>query len=772
MKAFFRRSADGEPTMHAGDEKPDDQVSLLEATVAGMQQDMQEKDRQIERLEAVVAQMEQDMAGMPPPSAGAYARDASLEQAAMIEQQAIAEARIAELQAASGEKDQQIVRLEEALAATEESLFQRASDAEARAEFLQACANEKDNRIAQLEDAMASMGQHQPDVEMHIKRAMDAETRVAQVQATADEKEQYIVRLEAEIALLRTAATGSADTKAHSQRAADAEAKASQLQVLVDAKDKQIMQLETILQGMEEEHSQLQASAAQDERVPQLEAMLQQREFEVSQLQSEMERAAQQIERVETEKMEILQDSVSSREELLQLQATLNGKDADLTQLLESERNTSAAQKQAAEAEISHLQKLVGERDQLIARLQSAVAAAPTGASSAEVAQLTRSFEEEKLTLQNELTAQFEAEYAALHSQVATLQKEAEAARSERDTTASELQRVVTQYEQRQQASTSQAAILNSSEVAAKAQQEADRQEQASKVSGSTRNAAVMPAGGLAAQSGAGWHEGPGVLPKREVTGTSPRGLYRSSYVAAAPIHQAGAAQRAASPIAAATVQLPLAHMQVAKAPAQVASPLRGSIPFKAPAPAVHTTGAVSPISPLRGYPQQATQPVFQGATSPNGGTASPLRLQQATANMTASPLRMRPPDPAAAAVFKMVSPVAFKQVASPVASPLRLRPNETMPVSGTSVHRVASPPMTMRSQWVARGSVGMQPPVENGSKYLLSEGLVARSPSGSAVLPVTMAKVLSPTGTRVGSDLAQSTIFSQWSDMNMVDGA
>mmetsp|Transcript_146976 Transcript_146976/g.409412 ORF Transcript_146976/g.409412 Transcript_146976/m.409412 type:complete len:732 (+) Transcript_146976:61-2256(+) len=731
MKAFFRRSADGEPTMHAGDEKPDDQVSLLEATVAGMQQDMQEKDRQIERLEAVVAQMEQDMAGMPPPSAGAYARDASLEQAAMIEQQAIAEARIAELQAASGEKDQQIVRLEEALAATEESLFQRASDAEARAEFLQACANEKDNRIAQLEDAMASMGQHQPDVEMHIKRAMDAETRVAQVQATADEKEQYIVRLEAEIALLRTAATGSADTKAHSQRAADAEAKASQLQVLVDAKDKQITQLETILQGMEEETSMMRASAAQDEKVPQLEAMLQQRELDVSQLQSDLERAMQQIELAEAEKKE----------------------DA---------KTTSAAQSQAAEAEISRLQKLVGERDQLIARLQSTANVAPTGASSAEVAQLTRSFEEEKMALQNELTVQFEAEYAALHSQVATLQREAQAARSERDATANELQRVAVQYEQQLQASASQAPIGQASpEVPPRVRQAEDGWERAPEAPSPLRHAAPPAGGGLAVQGGAGWQAAP-----------QGPGVYRSSYAAAAPVQQAGAAQRVASPVAATSVQLPLASVHVAKAPAQLASPLCGSIAYKAPAAAVHAGSTVSPISSLRSYPQQAAQPLFQHTASPSGGSASPLRLQEATANVTASPLRMRPPDPAAAAVFKMVSPVAFKQVASPVASPLRLRPNETMPVSGTSVHRVASPPMTMRSQWVARGSVGMQPPVENGSKYLLSEGLVARSPSGSAVLPVTMAKVLSPTGTRVGSDLAQSTIFSQWSDMNMVDGA
>mmetsp|Transcript_146977 Transcript_146977/g.409419 ORF Transcript_146977/g.409419 Transcript_146977/m.409419 type:complete len:759 (+) Transcript_146977:61-2337(+) len=758
MKAFFRRSADGEPTMHAGDEKPDDQVSLLEATVAGMQQDMQEKDRQIERLEAVVAQMEQDMAGMPPPSAGAYARDASLEQAAMIEQQAIAEARIAELQAASGEKDQQIVRLEEALAATEESLFQRASDAEARAEFLQACANEKDNRIAQLEDAMASMGQHQPDVEMHIKRAMDAETRVAQVQATADEKEQYIVRLEAEIALLRTAATGSADTKAHSQRAADAEAKASQLQVLVDAKDKQITQLETILQGMEEETSMMRASAAQDEKVPQLEAMLQQRELDVSQLQSDLERAMQQIELAEAEKKE----SLSSKDELLQLQATLNGKDADLTQLLEDAKTTSAAQSQAAEAEISRLQKLVGERDQLIARLQSTANVAPTGASSAEVAQLTRSFEEEKMALQNELTVQFEAEYAALHSQVATLQREAQAARSERDATANELQRVAVQYEQQLQASASQAPIGQASpEVPPRVRQAEDGWERAPEAPSPLRHAAPPAGGGLAVQGGAGWQAAP-----------QGPGVYRSSYAAAAPVQQAGAAQRVASPVAATSVQLPLASVHVAKAPAQLASPLCGSIAYKAPAAAVHAGSTVSPISSLRSYPQQAAQPLFQHTASPSGGSASPLRLQEATANVTASPLRMRPPDPAAAAVFKMVSPVAFKQVASPVASPLRLRPNETMPVSGTSVHRVASPPMTMRSQWVARGSVGMQPPVENGSKYLLSEGLVARSPSGSAVLPVTMAKVLSPTGTRVGSDLAQSTIFSQWSDMNMVDGA
>jgi len=111
-------------------------------------------------------------------------------------------------------------------------------------------------------------------------------------------------------------------------------------------------------------------------------------------------------------------------------------------------------------------------------------------------------------------------------------------------------------------------------------------------------------------------------------------------------------------------------------------------------------------------------------------------------------------------------------QSTSPGGTPLRQRPDQTVPVSGASVQQVASPPMTVRSQRPARGSAGMQPLVESGSRRLLSDGGAAGSTSGgSALVPVARARVSPPAGTRVGLELVQGAIFGRWSSTS-VDGA
>lgn len=454
MVKTFDRSADADLNLPGGYETPEQRIALLEAMVEGMHQEMVQKDSIIEKLQDCAMELERRLE-----HAGRVRAEGGDEQSNQHMRQ---------LEMALEEKDQQVSRLESALASTEESLFQRANDAETRVQYLQALVDEKEQKITQLQTCLESLSSHGPadnteqrtDAARNLQRALGAEERALQLGSIVEEKGQIISRLEAEVVMLKTAAQVNGEAAAGNLATQDAEAKVQHFQVLVDAKDKQIAQLEHLLNGMQEEASNRRSAALGQDAFPQLQVMLDQREIEIKRLNEDLAGAKKRAEIAEAGRQELRKELALSTEEVVRLQVALDGKDVHTAQLVEDERRTSGAHKQVIEAEVSRLQTFLAEKDRLIEQLMAAVAsngnennasaevAQLTQSFEHEVAQLTKSFEQDKIALREQMTQQFEQEYGALQSQLAQLKRDANAAFAERDNAAMEMRQALMAEEQ------------------------------------------------------------------------------------------------------------------------------------------------------------------------------------------------------------------------------------------------------------------------------------------------------------------------------------
>eukprot|EP00421_Protoceratium_reticulatum_P015802 CAMPEP_0168396656 /NCGR_PEP_ID=MMETSP0228-20121227/20663_1 /TAXON_ID=133427 /ORGANISM="Protoceratium reticulatum, Strain CCCM 535 (=CCMP 1889)" /LENGTH=811 /DNA_ID=CAMNT_0008410109 /DNA_START=50 /DNA_END=2482 /DNA_ORIENTATION=+ len=420
---FFRRT-DGDAAQvhgHGQVEDKDREIEELGSAMMAMSQDMEEKDRQIERLEAVIATMEQDMASA---------------QGAGVPQQP---SMVADLQAGGGDRDQ---------------LVQRAACAEAKAiQFQQAC-NDREVQVAELQEALANTE------ETLFKRAADAEGKVQEMQAILTEKDRISMELQAMLGDMEQELSRLQDEAARNAVSVDAEGKTTQLQVLTDLKDQQIARLEAVLQGMEEEITQLRGGAGGGEAT--LRQVVEERDQDISRLHNTMTNTASRVEAMEAEREALAQRAGLAEQEAGRLQGLLDMKDKQISQLLVSEKETSASRGRVVDAELQRLQVACGEKDQTILQLQAQMSARSMGGdqekqalamqaneAQVKIAQITKSFEEERAKLRNRLTEQFEAEYAAIRSQVTQSEREAQKCREERDAVARRMEQTITEYEQK-----------------------------------------------------------------------------------------------------------------------------------------------------------------------------------------------------------------------------------------------------------------------------------------------------------------------------------